>query len=519
MKKFAFILTVSIAVFTVVSCSSGGGGGGGSGTPVDPTPGGTVTKKFWAQNMVTKKFYQLDAQKLAENSRCEVWVEKGSGVTAATANNMANAYNTVYTRVMKTFGYTIDVQIGSSIKEMNTMELAHYLVTGRTSGAKLTLLLLDIKDSYTSGNGAYTAGYFFSGDMFPDDDPDKYRSNELDMIYIDTYPSTPGSQDSNETLAHEMQHLMNFVTSLVFLMDNTRTAVMDTWINEGLSAAAEWVYSQNISDSRLAHYNTDLYGTGTIKEGNNFFVWDNELEDYATVYLFFQYLRLQSANSADIYREILTSSNYSDYRAVITAVDINAAHKNNWSTLLRDWHAANFTNAASGLYGYKNDSKLRNVEAPMFPGGTSTVTLLPGEGVYSKTSSAESVPPVSGSINYSGLGPRGSTSGPNNSTGFVNGARLTYNINTTKDGPQEAGSTTGIAPSIGFSTPGSGSLKTDSSKFSGPFKVDAGYFSRRNGNDSVYDIEKRALNSNNSRSVNGTVKFDTSTMKKVYIDE
>jgi len=516
MKKFAFILTVLIVMFAVVGCSSGGG----TGTPVDPTPGGTVTKKFWAQNMINGSYYQLDAEKLAENTRCVVWVEKGSGVNAATANSVASAYNTVYTRVMNTFGWTIDVNTGSSIINMNTMEFAHYLVTGKTSGAKLTLLLLDIKDGYTPETGAYVGGYFFSGNMYPDDDPDNYRSNELDMIYIDTYPSVPGSQDSNETLAHEMQHLMNFVTSIAMIIDGKRSTVMDAWINEGLSAAAEWAYSNNISDNRLNYYNIDP--NSSIRKGNNFFVWKDELEDYATVYLFFQYLRLQSTKPADIYRDIFMSK-YTNYQAVTTATNLNSSHKNNWQLLLRDWYAANYTNAASGLYGYKNDSKLKNVKAPMFP-GDNNVKLYPGEGVYSKTSTAESVPSSSGSINYSGLSPRGSSSSPSSSTGFAGGARLTYNVNTTLNASYETGSTTGITPdpSVGFSTPGSGSLQTSSSKLSGPFKVDAGYFSRRNGNGGVSDIEiKRALNSNNSRNVNGngTVKFDTSTMKRVYIDE
>jgi hypothetical protein len=39
------------------------------------------------------------------------------------------------------------------------------------------------------------------------------------MIYIDTYPTKPGSSESYQTLAYETQRLMNFVTSLVCCYD------------------------------------------------------------------------------------------------------------------------------------------------------------------------------------------------------------------------------------------------------------------------------------------------------------
>jgi hypothetical protein len=533
MKKITFILVLLVTMFAILGCPNVGGGGGGSkggSSGGGGTGGGTgggggnntpATRKFWAQNAVTKAFYQLDADRLASSSRCEVWVEKGSGVTAATANSVASAYGTVYTKMMNTFGYQANVDLGGSVKKMNTMEIAHWLATGETNGAKLTILLLDIKDGYNTGDDPYVGGYFHSINFIENDPNDalfKY-SNALDMIYLDTYPSVPGSQESNGTLAHEMQHLMNFVTTVGF-----RTTVMDIWIDEGLSAAAEWVYSGKHPEGRWKYYNEDY--SGLIKKGNNFYVWGNRddnplanLDDYATVYLFFQYLRLQSGNPGDIYIEILTS-NFSDYRAVTTAADIYSTHKNNWSLLLRDWHAANFTNASSGPYGYKNDSTLKGVKAPMVPAGTTSLPLYPGEGVYSRTTTAESVPSTSGFINYTGLSSSGAA--PNNTTGFANGARLTYNVNTDTKSTSASGSTTGIAPSVGISVPGSGSVQTASKKFSGPFKVDMGYFNRRNGNGGVPDNAIKRAFKNNGGSIdksNNTVTFDISTLERVFIDE
>ena len=513
MKKFGFILAVLTVMFLITSCGGGGGGNDNINKPMG-------TKKFWAQNMTTTTFYQLDAEKLAENTRCEVWAEKGSGVTAATAAGVASAYNTVYTKMMNTFGYTIN---DSDLGKVNTMEIAHYIATGTTKGAKLTILLLDIKDGYKKVGDPYVAGYFHSLNMFennPKDTQFKY-SNALDMIYLDTNPSVPGSPDSNGTLAHEMQHLMNFVTSIVMMSDNKRTTVMETWIDEGLSGAAEWVYSGVHPEERWRYYNENT--TGLIAKGNNFYVWDNHkeniyanLDDYATVYLFFQYLRLQSGKPENIYRDILMSE-YNDYQAVTKASSLNGSHKDKWSLLLRDWHAANYTNASSGLYGYKDEPDLKTVKAPMFSGGT-TVNLYPGEGVYSKIDSTDAVPSPSGNINYAGLN---STGTPVGSGSTASGARLTYNVNTNKEGSAETGNT--IAPSVGISIPGSGSVQIDQKKFIGPFKVDASYFLRKNGSSGIPDNEiKSLLNKNNSRSVNkdnNTLRFDTSTLERVFIDE
>jgi hypothetical protein len=345
------------------------------------------------------------------------------------------------------------------------------------------------------------------------------------MIYVDTYPSVPGSESSNETIAHEMQHLMNFISTVVL-----KREVMDTWINEGLSTAAEWVYSGQHPKDRWEWYNVD--SSGEIKKGNNFFMWGNRkdkpsaiLDDYATVYLFFQWLRLQSGNSAlplgNIYREILLSE-FNDYTAV-TNVAKSSIHSSysDWSFLLRDWLAANFINAESGLYGYKNDSTLKKVKAPMHQGGDTSVPLFPGEGVYSRTTSAETVPPASGNIKYAGLNTTSGT--PSETTGFAGGARLTYNVDTNLNGSSATGNITGVAPSPSVSIPitdVSGSVQIGPYKFTGPFKVDAGYFLRRNGGRGIPDDEtiRNIISTNNGRSGgedNSTLKFDLSTLEMV----
>jgi len=481
MKKFV-LLFLAFSIFIITGCEDDSSKGGGFFSFI------SSTKKFWALNRNTETFYQLTADRLAENSRCEVWVEKGSGVTAAMAKKIADEYaNNIYQKMINNFGWTDNIPLtnGQSIR-MNTFEFAHALATGR-SGAKLTILLLDIKDDYSPGvNESYVAGYFIYLDFLSNSDLPQgsgYKSNELDMIYIDTYPglnSEDGIKEAYTTLAHETQHLMNFVSSINYRVKDAGEAqkinLMDLWIDEGLSSAAEYVYSNSHSPLRVGwfYYNGDNDGIkGKIDEGNNFYVWGNRvtetdpypvLDDYATVYLFFQWLRLQS--NVGIYKEIIKSTDY-DYNAVIKAFNktkSTGANYTTWEAMLTDWLKANIINSASGRNGYENDRTLKTVKAPYAPTTSTTLSLYPGEGVYSYSDDDPNISNVE-HIKYEYL--------PTEKT------LLTYNANTVNSVSEdtdistltENGSTTGVKPPANIVMLGNKSIKLGSSKILGPFPV------------------------------------------------
>jgi hypothetical protein len=271
-----------------------------------------------------------------------------------------------------------------------------------------------------------------------------------------------------------MQHMMNFATGIITRAPYNDTWLMDTWIDEGLSLTAEWVYSGSNIDGRLNWYNAGASGT-RIRTGNNFFVWDqygddSVLDDYATAYLFFQWLRLQSGGSTAIYRNII-GSRYSDYNAVVNAMN---GYKD-WPTRLKTWLAANYINAPSGPYGYMNDSALRNVRARTIPSGISSVNLYPGEGVYSATNSSGTTPNPGINIRYAGLSK--SPDDVDDTATFASGVLLTYNIDTNQANRTEAGTTTGIAASIDIITE---SLSVQVT-LSGSFFIDAKDMMRRYG--------------------------------------
>ena len=472
MKKLLFV--TGMLVILLFSC------GEPKFEPV-PVPGSS-TRRFWAQDTTkdysdSSRFYQLTAALLAENDYCKVWAETTSGVSKETAREVADAYLDIYSKMIDAFGLYFQI----SGKIYNTIQLADNI--GDRDG-KLRILLLDIKDSYQKGvNESAVGGYFYSGDLF-----DQKYSNLCDMIYIDTSPGKPGENESNMTLAHELQHLMNEVTSLAIRNDGKYYYPLDLWINEGLSVSAEWVYSGGHPVSRWVWYHLNGDGKNIkslIDKGNNFFVWGNRtdenpyaiLDDYATVYLFFQWLRIQN-DGVGIYRNIIGSER-DDYLAVTGAASTINPVYTNWGSLLGDWLAANYINNATGGYGYKNDPELGKLTRHFLPTNEITIDLYPGEGVYSAIdedyAAANDMPSSPGTnISYYVL-----TTSPEST--MAQGTLLTYNANPNnfivednvyKEPLPETGIVTGIV-NKSVVVPVEGRSVTTTPRIAGPYWIGA----------------------------------------------
>jgi hypothetical protein len=441
---------------------------------------------FWAINYLTKKNYRVKAELFAEGRYCNVWVERGSRVSKAQAKTVADRYdNKIHRSMINVFGIENPSFDGRTFHDI--MEVADYLGDG---DGKLCILLMDIKDGYKTGvNESFVAGYFWSGNFY-----DLQGSNKCDMIYLDTYPGMGISGKNIEnvftTLAHEMQHMMNRVTRIVLSPSGSIFAApMDTWIDEGLSSAAEYIVNDGEhSKDRIDWYNENgdskVKIKGLIDQGNNFFVWENHenenpyavLDDYATVYLFFQWLRIQ--NGADVYRNIISSNN-NDYHA------IEEATGEKWDMLLKNWMAANYINSSTGVHGYKGEIQ---ITTHTVIAGQMEISLYPGEGVYSLTNASDTMPTKGVNIRYTGLD---KTAGVNDGIVFNAGRLLTYNINTKLyglDGVAEIGLTTGKAANVNI-TPGRSAVPS----YSGPYRIGAGDILSRNGKnkDTSWDFQDK----------------------------
>jgi hypothetical protein len=251
---------------------------------------------------------------------------------------------------------------------------------------------------------------------------------------MDVYPGKPGDEEFFNTIAHESQHLINYS---IRLRDGKTAAVpQETWIDEGLSSAAEYLYSGEHIKEKIDYFNEDKLNT--FSRGTSFLNWENEYEDYCTIYLFFQWLRIHG--NTEIYKDII-NSNFLDYRAVVEAAAKHIDPKfSDWETLLGHWLLANHVNAPTGSLGYEGKIKtqIRSIT------GLTTISLAPGAGVFSYLDGKGFTPAQSGTnIRYLGVTGGELITREGLSSSMAKGRVLTFNANTQASDAPETGSLTG----------------------------------------------------------------------------
>jgi hypothetical protein len=344
---------------------------------------------------------------LAAGVYCLVYGEDALGIPESFARAVAAEFDgSIYFKITGAFGVPLDLDENGRV-----------------------IILLHAIQEPNYGDGSYTAGYFNPNDLF-----DNYYSNRGEILYIN-YKNTE-SNNFYPTMAHELQHLINRSLHL-----NNQ---MDLWIDEGLASAAEYLYSgdhhASETNSRIGWFNNDPQAT--IRQGNNFFIWygywedylsgksppkSDRLANYATAYLFFQWLRIHAANDSEIYRDIVNSE-FTDYRAVTeaaensipgfsAALDGDEKEEDVWAELLGAWYAANYganrfanlpQGAEEGIYGYEGEITLNFNWS--YPESGHSVPLYPGEGVYSGIKTTINEKPSGGEhIRYLGLDGSGGT--------------------------------------------------------------------------------------------------------------
>jgi hypothetical protein len=473
MKKL--ILTMLLAVF-LVSCDELLDIILDDDTPLEPD-------QFYAVNFTNNSFYKVRAKILTEGEKCVIWAENGSGVTEAKAKEIADKYDKVIRpKIVDTFSMKNFTESGKNYTDI--LDYANTLANKENK--KLTILLLNIKDSFKVITDPYVAGYFYSGNFYT---RNERNSNGCDMIFVDTYPGLEYMPEQTyATFAHELQHLVNFATTVLVDRKNSNgnMSVMDTWIDEGLSSQAEHIYYEGVSfpdkektfDGNIIEHYKRINNSATIAKGNNFFVWGNHPEDknaildeYATVYLFFRWLYLQADSELkkSIFLNIETSTS-SDHTVIIDVAKKINLNWNNWDTVLSSWLAANYYPTNSN-YGYK-DNYFKDIKVKQL--STTSTPLYPGEGVYSSINKPFTPQAGGKNIRYARL--PDNTSNIATQTPFNSGVLLTYNVSTNSDkdtAKPETGTLTGVAASVSSSTNSRALMVEDTQKPTGPHRIDA----------------------------------------------
>jgi putative cell wall-binding protein len=322
------------------------------------------SKYFWVSNLTDNSNYQINATLAYSGTKANVWVNNNQ-ITDADAVKLGKEFdNRIYPSVTNNFGTESDVD----------------------HNGKINILCYDIQDGFAD-SGAYVGGYFWAGDLY-----NTSYSNQSEIFYMDTYPSmglssTKDVTQAYSTLAHEFQHMVNFNQNV--LIEGHQE--MDTWLNEGLSMAAEQIYSgQGLSD-RVDYYNT----SSSIQNGHSLLYWDDSgdvLSNYSLSYLFLQYIKLQAGQGNQIFKEILKDPN-SDYKAIEDVAKKYISPDMTFGKLMTDFRIALLLKESTGLYGFKGDPFFNSIKTPIYTGNSIS---LRGGGAVVTTASGLVVPPDKG---------------------------------------------------------------------------------------------------------------------------
>ncbi|MDR0527280.1 MAG: hypothetical protein LBG79_05650 [Spirochaetaceae bacterium] len=289
---------------------------------------------FYALKVEGEKnvWYRVDAPFVYEGTYCKIYVEKGQERRFLSLSEEFTQAK--FLEKVKAIADEYDKKIQPAIVN------AFGSIEDVDGDGKTLLLMLDIVDGYKLGSPAGYIGGFFQPDQMRS--PKSFRySNGADMLFIDTNPQTPGGIGFYSTIAHELQHLIHYSQTVAKGKQNK-----DTWINEGLSCGAEYIYSGD-NNSRIDYYaRQQNNSTSTLStRQNTFYVWDGALIDYSTDYLFFQWLRVHSKADKEIYKSVLQSLK-PNYESVMEAIadSANGFYKplTQWQDVLKHWFASNY---------------------------------------------------------------------------------------------------------------------------------------------------------------------------------
>jgi hypothetical protein len=212
---------------------------------------------FWVRNIATGQFDQVTAVLKASGKHCHIYVEESQNVSQKAIEK-------------------IEKRFDEEIYPTNTANFGNEARPGIDRDPKINLLLVDIQDGYTKVDDNYVAGYFFAGDQMYQSDfqgSSKTKSNEREILYIDTYPCDPEAEDYLEIVAHEFQHMIHY----------NRDKNEVTWVNEGCSQIAP-VFC---GFQPPGHYK--LLKDDPDRSLNNWAQW-NPMPDYGQVYLWNQFI-------------------------------------------------------------------------------------------------------------------------------------------------------------------------------------------------------------------------------------
>ena len=209
---------------------------------------------------------------------------------------------------------------------------------------RIYILLLDIRDGATFASG-FIAGFFSPvnqqrGALRHPELGVTVRSNEIEMLYIDTHPLNAGGEEGLGVLAHEFQHLIHW------RYDTNE----EVWVNEGCSEYAMFLCGYSVASHVGPFERTPSISLVHWPNGTR-----SQLAHYGAAYLWMLYLHEQYGGAATVSAVV---QNRGDGIAGVESALLSKGVGKRFGDIFADWKVANALDDptfADGRYGYRNE--------------------------------------------------------------------------------------------------------------------------------------------------------------------
>jgi hypothetical protein len=305
-------------------------------------------KSFFVYNFTLDTFVSRNFRLMKKGNLTQIWFEvaeiNNNHLTAAVADSMFKYLEE------KSNQYSFDPSKG--IIELSNQYLGD--PPDVDGDGLVDFLVTDIQDGWAPGKG-YTGGFFYGIDQYTDTQAQNSggRSNERDILYIDSYPGiyNSGTTDPTKplgTLSHEYQHLIHY--------NYNRVIPEETFINEGQS---------NFASLLSGYFPHSSWGSYLSDTNVPIFRWDVDgsvLSDYGRAASFTSYMwdQLGFEHSGAL------TQNPASGRAGVESTFTNLSAPFTFSEFLVNWGLANLINdkSVSAVAGYAHPF-LTGLRAPV----------------------------------------------------------------------------------------------------------------------------------------------------------
>ena len=330
------------------------------------------TKSFYVDDS-SGNFNLKTAILKATSTNCNIWIlsDNFDGSSASDSDNkLTLSQLEILTEKFEVIYEPETAIFGSTYKDLSA-DISGYVPRSE----KINILVFDIEDDFSPFQTSGTLGYFWGKDMFYDSvvkAQTSYRSNECEIFYIDSYFLDKYPNFVYSTLAHEFQHMLNFVHKT---MENGKSS--STWFNEMLSMICEDLLSsaeyldtddQYSPKSRLPYFNCGYALLGLNQWDSTYYAYA-----YANAYAFGAWLT-RNYGGAELVHEMALNDKI-DLDCIVAAVETVTGSTVTVQELLKEFtRSLCYPELTYNEFNYATNNYSTNSLKPFCAKSTSSIT-------------------------------------------------------------------------------------------------------------------------------------------------